>query len=54
MPTIYENEGHRRRLIKEYEHFQWKIYEWRKDPHCRKCSKLMHIDTSNGWKIKLH
>lgn len=37
---VYENEGHRRRMMRTYFHFAWKIIEWRRDPYCRSCKKL--------------
>lgn len=36
---VYENDGHRRRMMKTYHQMAWKVQEWRKDPHCRKCGK---------------
>lgn len=48
---IYENEGHRRRMMQTYHQFAWKMLEWRKDPHCRACGKLTHIMVWEGsWK----
>ena len=45
MPIVYENDGHRRRMMRMYEHFAWKMIEWRKDNKCRnaECGKKMHI-----------
>lgn len=40
---VYENDGHRRRMMKTYHHFAWKMVEWRKDPHCRNCKREMYI-----------
>lgn len=51
---VYENDGHRRRMMRTYHHFAWKMAEWRKDPYCRnpECRKKMHIYPSNdlSWK----
>lgn len=49
---VYENEGHRQRMMRTYKHFAWKMVEWRKDPHCRCCGKLTHIYPSKdlSWK----
>lgn len=48
---VYENEGHRRRMMRTYHQFAWKMLEWRKDPHCRKCGKRTHMMPNEGsWK----
>jgi hypothetical protein len=49
---VYENEGHRRRMMRTYHQFAWKMLEWRKDPHCRKCGRLTYIypDPNKSWK----
>lgn len=50
---VYENEGHRRRMMRTYHHFAWKMVQWRADPHCRnpECKKLTHIWPKSGsWK----
>lgn len=46
MPTVYENEGHRRSCIKNYHRSVWRLNAWRQDPLCRnpKCRKLTHND----------
>lgn len=46
MPIIYENEGHRRRMIKTGPAFAWKISEWRKNKVCWICEREMHIEVS--------
>jgi len=51
MPLVYENEGHRRRMIRMYPQFQFKMNEWRADPTCRHCKKEMHIESRpTSWK----
>lgn len=48
---VYENDGHRRRMMKMYPQFAWKMMEWRRDPTCRHCQKEMYIEAREGkWK----
>jgi hypothetical protein len=35
-------------MMKTYKQFAWRMVEWRKDPHCRKCGKEMHIYPLEG------
>ena len=46
MPTVYDNEGHRRSSIRNYHRLVWRLAAWREDPCCRnpKCRKLTHND----------
>lgn len=51
MPIVYENEGHRRRMMRMYPQFAFKMSEWRKDPRCRLCNSFTHIHAiPNKWK----
>lgn len=47
---VYENDGHRRRMMRTYHQFAWKIQEWRKNPACRKCGKITWIMGGESWK----
>lgn len=55
MPTIYENEGHRRSSMKNYHRLVFRLAEWRKDPRCRNpfCGKVTHnLQFTDNWKDK--
>lgn len=55
MPTIYENEGHRRSSMKNYHRAVWRLAAWREDKRCRnpKCQRETHNEPhSDDWKNK--
>jgi 5-methylcytosine-specific restriction endonuclease McrA len=54
MPIVYENEGHRRRLLKTAHQSHWKFEEWRKDKTCRLCKTEMTIWTKTNASWKTH
>ncbi len=48
---VYENDGHRRRMMRTYHQFAWKMVEWRRNPYCRECGKETWIFGANlSWK----
>lgn len=52
MPIIYENDGHRRRMIKTSPAFAFKMVEFRKNNICWMCKQEMHIHVSDTLSVK--